>query len=137
MEEVVVFPKDRSTVLTQTAYTMAVGIGGTLILTFFFSTFLNLYHIVRFLPWFVALNTAMTGYALLERTREQVVRKRLCAMLVGVATAAATFLILVGLSWYALGASPLTWWDLLVFAVIGGVCSELGGLLAIKYFKIK
>ena len=44
-----------------------IGIGGNLILIVFFMTFLQIFEVIKFMPWIIAFNTAHTGYSLVDK----------------------------------------------------------------------
>jgi hypothetical protein len=118
------------------AYAVLVGVLGTMLIALFLATFLHLSEILRLVPFIIGLNTAVAGYTLLEKTRDQVRRKYLLSMGAGISTVLLAFAILSLMLSYWLGESFLRPLDLLIFLVIGVVCSELGALLAVKYFKL-
>jgi hypothetical protein len=118
------------------AYAVLVGVFGTILIALFLATFLHLSEVLRLVPFIIALNTALAGYTLIEKTRDQVHHKYLFAMGAGILTVLIAYAILAVMLSYWLGESFLGPLDLLIFLVIGVVCSELGAFLAVKYFKL-
>jgi hypothetical protein len=118
------------------AYAVLVGVFGTILIALFLATFLHLSEVLRLVPFIIALNTALAGYTLVEKTRDQVRHKYLFSMGAGILTVLIAYAILAVMLSYWLGESFLGPLDLLIFLVIGVVCSELGAFLAVKYFKL-
>ena len=118
-------------------YSIFVGVFGTIILVLFLATFLHTFEVVKFIPWIIALNTAITGYSLLDKTRNQLKYKQLFSISAGILNVIFTYVILSIISVNFLGEYLFGMWDFIVFLIIGVICSELGALLAIKYFKLK
>jgi hypothetical protein len=119
------------------AYSILAGVIGTILIFLFLNTFLHVFEAVRFLPWIIAFNTAITGYSLLDKTRDQLRHKHIAAMSAGIVNVIITCAVFTSLFIYLIGESLFSPWDLVLFFAIGIVCSELGALLAIKYFKLK
>jgi len=123
--------------LGKVAYSIFVGVFGTVLLVLFLFSFLDIYVVVKILPWIIGLNTAITGYSLLDKTRDQFKYKQIYSIGAGILNVLITYLILSLGSYYMLEEYLFGRWCLTLFLVIGIVCSELGALLAIKYFKLK
>ena len=123
--------------LGKIAYSIFAGVFGTIILVLFLATFLRIFEVVKFIPWIIALNTAITGYSLLDKTRDQLKYKQLFSISAGILNVIFTYVILSIISVNFLGEYLLGTWDFIVFLIIGVICSELGALLAIRYFKLK
>jgi len=129
--------KFNSYLLGKIAYSIFAGVFGTIILVLFLATFLHIFEVVKFIPWIIALNTAITGYSLLDKTRDQLKYKQLFSISAGILNVIFTYVILSIISVNFLGEYFLGMWDFIIFLVIGVVCSKLGALLAIKYFRLK
>ena len=129
--------KINSYLLGKIAYSIFVGVFGTILLVLFLATFLHTFEVVKFIPWIIALNTAITGYSLLDKTRDQLKYKQLFSISAGILNVIFTYVILSIISVNFLGEYLLGTWDFIVFLIIGVICSELGALLAIRYFKLK
>lgn len=111
------------------------GIGGNIVILAFLMTFLHIFETIRFMPWILAFNAALTGFALVDKTGNHP------AYLKTISAAAGLFNVMVTGSLFA-AASVLLFGDLYLaardigfFMVIGVVCSEIGSLLAIKYYQ--
>lgn len=119
------------------AYAILSGAFGTLILVGFLLVFLNAFQVLKFVPFIVAFNTAMTGYAVVDKCREHIRRTYLWALGAGMANVLLTYAALIMLSIYSMGENLLGPQMFFLLLVVGGICSELGALLAAKYLNIK
>lgn len=113
-----------------------VGVVGTLILAAFVKILLPVAPLTGFMPWFIGFNAALTGYMLLDKTRDRLPCKRLFALGSGF-----FLVVLVCLAWFLvlpplIGLVPLSWQDVSLWLGCGLCCSWLGGSLAIKYFQL-
>lgn len=129
--------KINSYLLGKIAYSIFAGVFGTIILVLFLSAFLHALEVVKFIPWIIALNTIITGYSLLDKTRDQLKYRQLSSIGAGVLNVIFTYIILCIISVNFLGEYLLGIRDFIVFLIIGVICSELGALLAIRYFRLK
>ena len=129
--------KEKAPLLGQIAYCILTGIFGTAVLIAFLSVFMELYSVVSFIPWIIAFNTAMTGYSLLDKTKDTLKYKQISSIGAGVLNVIITYFLLILLSFYFFDENLFSIKDFALFLVIGVICSELGALLAIKYFKLK
>ncbi len=129
--------KEKTPLLGKAAYCILTGIFGTAVLIIFLAVFIELYRIVPFVPWIIAFNTAMTGYSLIDKTRDTLKYKQVSSISAGILNVIITYFLLSLSSFYLFGESLFSIWDFALFLIIGIVCSELGALLAIKYFKLK
>ncbi|MCF8107315.1 MAG: hypothetical protein K9K64_17695 [Desulfohalobiaceae bacterium] len=112
------------------------GAVGTLLLAVFVAALFPVLPLTKLMPWFIAFNAALSGYMLLDKTRDRLNHKRLFAVGAGVGV-----VVLVCLAWFFLlpfftGLVPLSWQDLLLWFGAGICCSGLGGILAVKYFQL-
>ena len=73
----------------------------------------------------------------MDKTRDQLKHKHISSMSAGILNVIITSAVFTSLFIYLIGESLFSPWDLVLFFAIGIVCSELGALLAIKYFKLK
>jgi len=110
---------------------------GVAVLAMFLAVFIELYRVVPFVPWIIAFNSAMTGYSLMDKTRDTLKYKQVSSIIAGILNVIITCLLLSIFSLYFFGENLFSIWDFALFLIIGIVCSELGALLAIKYFKLK
>ena len=129
--------KEKAPLLGKIAYCILTGIFGTAVLIAFLSVFMELYSVVSFIPWIIAFNTAMTGYSLLDKTKDTLKYKQISSIGAGVLNVIITYFLLSLFSFYFFDENLFSIKDFALFLVIGVVCSELGALLAIKYFKLK
>lgn len=118
------------------AWPVGIGVGGSLLVFLFLTTFLHIYSAAKLIPWIIAFNGAVSGYSMVEK-RRQLRHKKLLSAIIGAAIALITGGILVILSYLHIGENLLTAGDF-AFYVIGGVIgSELGTLLGGTYFNLQ
>jgi hypothetical protein len=129
--------KEKAPLLGKFTYCILTGVFGAAVLVMFMTVFMDLYRAVSFIPWIIAFNTAITGYSLIDKTGSALKYKHLSSISAGILNVIITYFLLSIISFYLFGENLFTKWDLALFLVIGIVCSELGALLAIKYFKLK
>ena len=129
--------KENAPSLGKFAYSILSGVFGVAVLVMFLAVFMELYRVVPFVPWIIAFNTAMTGYSLIDKTRDTLKHKQISSISAGIFNVIITYFLLSLSSFYLFGESLFSIWDFALFLIIGIVCSELGALLAIKYFKLK
>ncbi|MGD2270533.1 MAG: hypothetical protein PVI06_09050 [Desulfobacterales bacterium] len=115
---------------------MLIGIGGNLICFLFLLTFLHVFEAFKFIPWIIAFNSMLTGYAVIDKTRNLVEPNKAVSTAAGTLTALMTCLVLTILSIFVVGENLVTIQDWMLCVVIGSVCSVLGALLAIKYHNL-
>ena len=128
--------KENAPLLGKFAYSILAGVFGVAVLAMFLSVFIEIYRVVPFIPWIIAFNTAMTGYSLIDKTRDTLKYKQVSSISAGILNVLITYFLLSLSSFYLFGESLFSIWDFALFLIIGIVCSELGALLAIKYFKL-
>ncbi len=129
--------KEKVPLLGKFAYSILTGVFGVAVLVMFLAVFMELYRVVPFVPWIIAFNTTMTGYSLIDKTRDTLKYKQISSIIAGIFNVIITYFLLSLSSFYLFGKSLFSIWDFALFLIIGIVCSELGALLAIKYFKLK
>jgi len=129
--------KENVPLLGKFAYCILTGVFGVAVLAMFLAVFMELYRVVPFVPWIIAFNSAMTGYSLMDKTRDTLKYKQVSSIIAGILNVIITCLLLSIFSLYFFGENLFSIWDFALFLIIGIVCSELGALLAIKYFKLK
>ena len=129
--------KEKIPLLGKFAYSILTGVFGVAVLVMFLAVFMELYRVVPFVPWIIAFNTAMTGYSLIDKTRDTLKYKQVSSISAGILNVIITYFLLSLSSFYLFGENLFSIWDFALFLIIGIVCSELGALLAIKYFKLK
>lgn len=130
-------PKENFHLPGKAAYCILTGVLGAVVLVMFLTVFMEPYRVVSFIPWIIAFNAAITGYSLIEKVNNALKYKHLSSICAGILNAIITYFILSIIFFYLFGENPFTKWDFVLFLAIGIICSELGALLAIKYFKEK
>jgi len=114
---------------------IAIGIGGNLILIVFLMTFLPILGIIKFMPWIIAFNSAHTGYSLVDKAEKHLAYRKLISALAGFANVMITIGFFAVLSVFLFGDQYLGIRDIGLFIIIGVLCSLIGTLLAVKYYK--
>ena len=120
----------------QIGWSILIGVGGNMLIFLFLMTFMHIFAVIKFVPWIIAFNTAVSGYSLVDKTRNLIKRKKLFAVLMGAVIALITCGLLVMLSIFIESENFLAIHDVVFFLVIGVIGSALGALLGIKYFKL-
>ncbi|MBC2705409.1 hypothetical protein [Desulfobacula sp.] len=117
-----------------------IGVGGSLILAVFCSTFIATDKVLFILPLFIAFNGAMTGYRLVEALKTGIMNIPLFSFVLGVGTGALTF---VAVNFAINFAGPfmgdivlLNIYDLFIYMIVSGITSYLGAKLAVRYFNL-
>jgi hypothetical protein len=114
---------------------MLSGLGGNIVILIFLMTFLHIFETIRFMPWILAFNSALTGYALVDKTGNHRDYLKTIAAIAGLISVIVTCGLFAGASVLLFGDIYLATRDFVFFIVIGVVCSEIGSWLAIKYYK--
>jgi hypothetical protein len=130
------FENQKFYLLRQTTAAVLTGVGGTLLVTIFLATLLPVFKVIHFIPWLIGFNSAMTGYCLVDKTRDALAHRQLVALAAGLANALVTTAALIALCIYTLEANLFGPREIIFFTVIGTACSELGAWLAARYFKL-
>ncbi len=112
------------------------GVGGSLILAFFCSTFISIDKILFILPFFVAFNGAMTGFRLVEVLKSKIESVPVFSFVLGIGGGAATFAIVNFVGFYMGESFSLGIYDLVIYMVVSGITSYLGAKLAVRYFNL-
>jgi len=131
-----IFDNKKIILLYQIASAVLIGVCGTILVTMFLATFLPISKVVNFIPWLIGFNTAMTGFSLIEKTRDRIVHKHLWAVFAGLVNVVLTCGILTIFSFHFLAENLLGFRMILFLLIIGTICSELGARLAVKYLKL-
>lgn len=118
-------------------YSILAGSMGAIILVLFLTGMSLATSIGGILPVIIGFNTALTGYMVLEKTRNAFTHKRLAAICSGAAVVVITALLLNIMSLWGAGVFLIGIEQLMVLVCTGIIASGLGGILAIKYFKLK
>lgn len=117
-----------------------IGVGGSLVLAVFCSTFIAIEKILFVLPLFIGFNGAITGYRLVEVLKERISNISLFSVILGVGTGALTF-VAINLAMNFAGSYMgsiffLNIYDLFIYMAVSGVTSYLGAKLAVRYFNL-
>ena len=111
------------------------GIGGNIVILVFLMTFLHIFETIKFMPWILAFNAALTGFALADKTGNHPAYLKTISAIAGLFTVVVTCGIFAAASVLLFGDLYLAVRDIGLFMVVGVVCSEIGTLLAIKYYR--
>lgn len=120
----------------QTLYSVSIGVVGAIILVGFLSNLMTAAAIETLLPLIIGFNTALTGYNVIEKTRDSFLHKRLVSMAAGLAV---VLLATVGLNLLfrkLAGINLIGMGRLSLLLIVGMVTSGLGGVLAVRYLKL-
>ena len=113
-----------------------VGVGGSLILAVFCSTFIALEKILFIMPLFLAFNGAITGYKIVEILKNQIKNIPLFSFVLGLGGGTLTFVIVNFAGSFIKTDLLLNIFDLLIYMVVSGITSYLGAKLAVRYFNL-
>jgi len=109
---------------------------GTIILTVFLTGMSFQATIGNLLPVLIGFNAALSGYMVLEKTRKAFKYKRLAATCTGALMVSVTVYLLNILFIRGAGFYLIDLGEFITLFGVGVVTSLLGGMLAIKYFKL-
>jgi len=116
------------------------GVGGSIILAAFCSTFIAADKILFIMPLFIAFNGAMMGYRLVEALKNLIINISLFSFVLGAGGGAITFVVLnfviIFVGPFVGNAFSLTLTDLFVYMAVSGITSYLGAKLAVRYFNL-
>jgi hypothetical protein len=112
------------------------GVGGCLVLIFFFSTFLSVGKILFFIPAILGFNGLVLGYGLVDKLRANISSYPLFAFVMGAGEGAAVFVAVKLMDFFLGSGFMLTGYDLLVYIFVSGITSVLGAYLAVRYFNL-
>jgi len=117
-----------------------IGVGGSMILAVFCSTFIAIDKILFILPVFIAFNGAMTGYRMVEVLKNRIMNIPLFSFVLGVGGGAITF-VAVNFAMNFTGSFIgdtflLNLIDLFIYMAVSGITSYLGAKLAVRYFNL-
>ncbi len=116
------------------AYSILAGVLGALILITFLDGVLAFESLMKLIPWILGFNTTLTGYSLIDKTREQLSYKRLYAMgSGGLVVILVCLLLTLAFDFGTLVTIP----QLVMYGIIGVVFSGFGAWLATKYHHLK
>ncbi|SDT89880.1 hypothetical protein [Desulfobacula phenolica] len=112
------------------------GVGGTLVLAVFCSTFMPMDKLFFILPLLIAFNGAMSGYRLVEVLKNKIFSIPVFSFVLGVGGGAATFAIINFTGSMVQDVFSLNMYDLLIYMAVSGITSYLGAKLAVRYFNL-
>ena len=116
------------------AYSILAGVFGALILIIFLDGVLAFESLMKLIPWILGFNTALTGYSLVEKTRERLTYKRLYAIgSGGIVVILVCLLLTLAFDFGALVTIP----QLAIYGLIGIVFSGFGAWVSIKQHQLK
>ena len=113
-----------------------IGVGGSMILAVFCSTFIAIDKILFILPMFIAFNGAMTGYRLVEALKTEIINISLFSFVLGVGGGALTFVAVNFAGLFMGNTFSLNIYDLFIYMAVSGITSYLGAKLAVRYFNL-
>jgi hypothetical protein len=111
------------------------GIGGNIVILIFLMTFLHIFETIKFMPWILAFNTALTGFGLADKTGNHPAYLKTISAIAGFFNVTVTCGLFAAASVLLFGDLFLGLRDIGLFMVVGLVCSEIGTWLAIKYYR--
>ena len=113
-----------------------IGVGGSLILAVFCSTFIAIEKIVFIMPLFIAFNGAITGYKIVDTLKNSIMNIPLFSFVLGIGSGAITFVAVNFAGSFINEGLLLNIYDLLIYMVVSGITSYLGAKLAVRYFNL-
>jgi hypothetical protein len=118
-------------------WSMLAGTVGTLILSGFFSGIMSLDTLAMLLPMIVGANAAISGYMLIERTEDEIKRKKTMAAAVGTMVALGSFISVNALCFQVAGFFLMSVYQGLAATATGIIGGWSGGVLAVKYKELQ
>lgn len=110
-------------------YSIMAGGIGVVVLVMFLAAMFSLSTVAKFIPWIIGFNAAVTGYSLIDKTRDRLPRKRLFAMGTGGFMALLVcFLFILAFGYGTLVATP----QFFIYGIIGVVFGGFGAWVAEK-----
>ena len=128
---------NKSDLFKKIAYSIIVGVLGSLLLVVFFTTLMSYGTIAKLLPWVIGFNAALTGYNLINRTNNCLKYERISAIGSGIMMVIITVVLINIIFFNLMGGYLIYIKDLIFLIAIGAVFSGLGAILAIKHLNIK
>ena len=113
-----------------------IGVGGSLILAVFCSTFIAIDKILFILPLFIGFNGAITGYRLVEELKNRIINIPVFSFVLGVGGGALTFVAINFAVSFMGSPFSLSITDLFIYMAVSGITSYLGAKLAVRYFNL-
>jgi hypothetical protein len=119
------------------AKAILIGDGGVVVLFLFLISFLHVLEAIKFVPWIILFNGALTGYTLIDKTREKIRRRVVAAAFAGFGCALIACVVLSMVNFLITGDIVFAASDLALFLAVGVCASTLGAILAIKFYRLK
>ena len=113
-----------------------IGVGGSLILAAFCTTFIPMEKVLFIIPFFVAFNGATTGYRLVDVFKDKINSVPVFSFVLGIGGGAATFTIINFAGSFVRESFSLSIYDLFIYMAVSGITSYLGAKLAVRYFNL-
>ena len=127
---------NKSDLFQKIAFSIIIGVFGSVLLVVFFSSFMSINTIEKLLPFVIGFNAALTGFNLISKTKNSLKYKRIYAVASGISAVIFTGVILNLISISIMGGYLIYITDLIILIVIGAVLSGFGAILAIKYLNL-
>ncbi|MCP4023521.1 MAG: hypothetical protein GY729_16870 [Desulfobacteraceae bacterium] len=115
---------------------IAAGVGGTLVLAVFCSTFLALEKVLFIIPVFIAFNGALTGYKVVETLKNKIDNIAIFSFVLGLGGGAITFVAVNFTGSFFKYSFLLEVSDLLIYMTVSSITSYLGAKLARRYLNL-
>jgi hypothetical protein len=125
-----------STLFGKLVRSILAGSMGVVILVIFLATILHPATLSKLLPLIIVFNTALTGYMVIDQTRDDIKHRRTLAVISGIAAMLSAALVLNILFIKTVGYSLIAFGDLPLLLISSTIAGGLGGMLAIKYFSL-
>jgi len=119
------------------AWSTLAGLIGVLILAAFFSTIMSLELLSFLFPLVAGINASISGYMLIERTENEIRRTSLASLTAGLLVALFSFIAINGFCYKTGGFILISGIQALVACGISAIGAWSGGVLAVKYRKLK
>ena len=127
---------DKTMMAKYMGYSVLAGVMGSVLLLGFLMVLMPFGTVIKFVPWVIGFNSALTGYTLMDRTRTSLNRKRLAAVIAGFLNALITCIAVSAALFYLTEGGLFSLLYLLFLIFIGCLLSWLGAVLAIKYLNL-
>jgi hypothetical protein len=123
--------------LWQIGIAVLAGVGGNIVLIHFLSGLMTAQTLTGLLDWIVGFNTALSGYMLVEKDRNNLPFRRGLCLGAGLANTGITILAVNYLYELMWDFPLIAMADAVILLIIGAILGLAGGLLAEKYLRFK
>ena len=130
------FSSIKSSLWGQFAYSVLAGVFGTLLVVLFLTGLMPIGATVANIPWILGFNGLVTGYTLMDRTRDRLRHRRASGFGSGFLMGVLALTSLNLLAMHTVGVGLIHWSELAFFTIIASASGGLGAILAIKYFSL-